>query len=369
MAEPTYAPEHGRHRRRVLLLKYFDGRVGLIPAPARWKLPLALDAITGAGVDLEWTDAAYHPPWTLAPMRWLIRRLERLTTPFLQTLLATRRIARADAVVAVFESQGNFLAALRAARIWPFTRPRFAVVATWLAMDVEHFGSLRRRLYRWAYRGVDHLFYFSRTQTIVYRDLLGVAPDRLAYLPFGVDAEHFVPLGQDDDGYVLAVGRDRGRDWATLFDAVRGTDLRVKVACRPGDVAGLDVPANVELLGVVDREHYRVLTGRARVVVVPTEVRLYPTGQSVTLESMAMGRCCVVTDTPAMREYVTDGETGLLVPPHDGRALRDALDRAVADEGLRRRLGTAARRAVEERYDATAMWARVAEVISGSASP
>ena len=41
-------------------------------------------------------------------------------------------------------------------------------------------------------------------------------------------------------------------------------------------------------------------------------------------------------------EIIRDGETGFLVPAADDRAMVAALDRLLADEGLRRRLGGAA---------------------------
>ena len=52
-----------------------------------------------------------------------------------------------------------------------------------------------------------------------------------------------------------------------------------------------------------------------------------------------------------------DGETGLLVPPRNARALRGALERLLADRELRRRLGAAGRRRAEERL----AWPRVTE--------
>jgi glycosyltransferase involved in cell wall biosynthesis len=350
-------------RRRVFLLKYFDAAHEKATRTGRWRLPLAVDAITEAGVDLEWSDAVHRRPWTYGPVRRVVRRLERLATPWLQTVLATRRIARADAVVAVFESQGSFLAFLRSLRIWPYTRPRYAVVSTWLAMDAERFGRWRLRWYRWAYRGVDRLVFFSPNQAAVYRDVLGIPEERLAPVPFGIDHEHFAPQDVDEQDYLLAVGRDRGRDWATLFAAVRATDLKLKVAARPEDLEGLELPPNVEYVGYLPLDEYRDLTAAARVVVVPTEVRAYPTGQTVLLEAMALARCCVVTDTPAMRDYVDDGATALVVPPADPAALRAAIERAWTADELRRRIGAGARRSVEQRFNSVAMWERIAELV------
>jgi glycosyltransferase involved in cell wall biosynthesis len=349
--------------RRVFMLKYFDAAGERAKRTGRWRLPLAVDAITEAGVDLDWSDAVHRRPWTSKPVHAVVRRLERLTTPWLQTVLATRRIARADAVVAIFESQGSFLAFLRSLRIWPFTRPRYAVVATWLAMDAERFGKARRRWYRWAYRGVDRLVFFSPNQAEVYRDVLGIPEERLAPVPFGIDHEYFTPQDVDEQDYLLAVGRDRGRDWATLFAAVRDTELKLKVACRPEDIEGLELPPNVEHVGFLPLDEYRDLSAAARVVVVPTKVRAYPTGQTVLLEAMALARCCVVTDAPAMRDYVEDEVTALLVPPADPQALRAAIERAYDDDGLRQRIGVEARRSVEKRFNCVAMWERVADLL------
>ena len=62
------------------------------------------------------------------------------------------------------------------------------------------------------------------------------------------------------------------------------------------------------------------------------------------LEAMAAGLAVVATDVEGVREAVTDGREGLVVPPGDPEALAAALERVVGDAGLRRRLAAAARR-------------------------
>jgi glycosyltransferase involved in cell wall biosynthesis len=64
------------------------------------------------------------------------------------------------------------------------------------------------------------------------------------------------------------------------------------------------------------------------------------------LESMATGTPVVCTAVGGMPEYVNNGATGFVVPPNDGAALRQALRKLVGDEGLRRRMGRAARESV-----------------------
>ena len=68
-------------------------------------------------------------------------------------------------------------------------------------------------------------------------------------------------------------------------------------------------------------------------------------------ESMACGKPVVTTRTGSIPEVV--GETGLLVEPGDVSSLCEALSRLLQSAKLRRNLGEAARRRVEERFDAT----------------
>jgi len=65
---------------------------------------------------------------------------------------------------------------------------------------------------------------------------------------------------------------------------------------------------------------------------------------NVLVEAMACGVPIVATSSPGTREIVTDGVDGLLVEQHEPEAVASALERALSDEPLRRRLSDAARR-------------------------
>jgi len=64
-------------------------------------------------------------------------------------------------------------------------------------------------------------------------------------------------------------------------------------------------------------------------------------------EAMACGLPCVAFDcAPGVREIVTDGVDGIVVPPRKVEALADGMGRLMGDEDLRRRYGVAARESV-----------------------
>ena len=93
-------------------------------------------------------------------------------------------------------------------------------------------------------------------------------------------------------------------------------------------------------LGFVSRAELERLYGEAAVVAVPS---LREGFGVVCAEAMAYGRPVVASAVGGLTDLVVDGETGILVPPGDVRALRAALERLLADEALRARLGAAAR--------------------------
>lgn len=61
------------------------------------------------------------------------------------------------------------------------------------------------------------------------------------------------------------------------------------------------------------------------------------------LEAMSCGVPIVATRVGGLPELILDGETGMLVPPEDERAMADALLKILRDRGLAARLGEAGR--------------------------
>jgi glycosyltransferase involved in cell wall biosynthesis len=86
---------------------------------------------------------------------------------------------------------------------------------------------------------------------------------------------------------------------------------------------------------------------QATLVVLPSYREGLP---KVVIEAAAIGRPAIVADSPGCREAIVDGETGLLVPARDPRALASAIRTLLADPLRLRSMGEAARRDAENRF-------------------
>lgn len=83
-------------------------------------------------------------------------------------------------------------------------------------------------------------------------------------------------------------------------------------------------------------------------------------------EGMACGLACVAFDcAPGVREMLTDGVDGIVVPPRNVEALAEGLSRLMADESLRRSYGAAARESVKRfaPQEVLARWEEVFDLV------
>jgi glycosyltransferase involved in cell wall biosynthesis len=83
---------------------------------------------------------------------------------------------------------------------------------------------------------------------------------------------------------------------------------------------------------------------------------------SAILEAMTCSKAIVGTTAGGIPEAVVDGETGLLVPPHDEAAMAAAILRLLVDHDLRQRFGEAGRRRVQEDFSVEKMVGRTLSV-------
>lgn len=179
-------------------------------------------------------------------------------------------------------------------------------------------------------------------------------------IPNGVDIELFSPTlakPAADKIRVLFTGRvvyQKGLDVVlrALTQAAAPVELEVV-----GD--GDDRPALEKMaaeLGLRDRvrfagwaprtdlpAHYRA----ADIFVLASRAEGMP---NVVLEAMACGLPVIATQVAGNEELVQEGVSGLMIPPEDVPALAHALEKLAADEALRRQMGEAGRRRVNDEF-------------------
>jgi phosphatidylinositol alpha-1,6-mannosyltransferase len=133
-----------------------------------------------------------------------------------------------------------------------------------------------------------------------------------------------------------------------------------------------DSLVDVRVFGRVSDDDRAALLGAADVFVMACRNRWGGLEQEgfgiVFLEAAAFGVPQVAGDSGGAPEAVLDGVTGLVVKdPSDPGAVAEAIRTLLADPPLRRRMGRAARKRVQESFDTDVLASRLAEALAGVA--
>lgn len=138
----------------------------------------------------------------------------------------------------------------------------------------------------------------------------------------------------------------------------------------PGPPAEFEALA--ERLGLGDRFRFVGFSADVRPAVADFDVLALPSFQEpfgrAVIEAMALGTPVVATRVGGIPEIITDGQTGLLVPPGDPAALASAIARLIDDRRLAETMADEAVRQVRDRFDARGVARRVEDVLVRAAA-
>lgn len=228
--------------------------------------------------------------------------------------------------------------------------------------------ALRQRYFRVVMAFADLVLCHSQLEIDALRARFAGSHARFTWLPYGlyVGGRESVSSVPRDPPYLFAAGRS-GRDYRTLIDAVRDTPFALRIACdRSEALAHIEIPANVTVLRACYGADYIGELAGASAVVVPLAVDDISAGQMVMLQAMAFGKPVVVTRTPTIAEYASDGHEVVMVPRGDASALRASIDALMRSPERLAAIGDAGR----ERYERSfTMRAYVRNVLDAVSSP
>jgi glycosyltransferase involved in cell wall biosynthesis len=252
---------------------------------------------------------------------------------------------------------------------------------------VEMYSPVQRRFFtwqeKWGLTHADAVVVASRALVGLVQEL-GVPSERVFYVPNGVGDRTAPATAPPDAGQALSDAAQAVRmlwelDAASVvllytrfveFELERVVEILRQVLVRVpqtklmivgeglfGEESYLDdmlqsagLSQNAVFTGWVDAEHLAGYFAACHVAIFPFDDTLINrTKCSAKLIDLLAAGVPVVADAVGQnREYIVDGESGLLVPPGDDIAFAEAVVRLLADSGLRDGLGMAAARRMRE---------------------
>ncbi len=226
-----------------------------------------------------------------------------------------------------------------------------------------------------------------------------------SYLAFKVPADYFIITNDGSNGHLLArkfgIPAEKIKNWRNGIDEdiyhpipnakedicrMLNIDISAKIilsTCRLVSVYGVDIlikvlnevfkdnntsvcvfagdgpdrsklehfarqnnfESRIFFTGIVERDVIKKLLYAADIVVFLPK---YHNCTNTMWEALASGRCVVTTETEAIKEVVTTGKNGFLVPLTDVKVIADTVLKLLGDSELIKRVGDAARERAKE---------------------
>lgn len=212
---------------------------------------------------------------------------------------------------------------------------------------------------------------------LVERD--GLAADRVAAFPIGLDVDHFRPAAPDRDlrlefglpkghllvGLISYLRSYKGHEYfieaARIIATQRDDVTFVIVGEGPEEgsirtkIGQLRLETRIRMLGF--REDLLNVFRSFNVFAIPSvEGDTIP---QVLMQALSVGIPVVSTTVGSIPDVVIQGETGFVVPPRDAAALAERIAVLLKDEALRARMGAQGRSLVERCYSLDRMLDRL----------
>ncbi len=204
----------------------------------------------------------------------------------------------------------------------------------------------------------------------------GISPHIVSIVPEEIDTSYFqFHDRRDQQGkvpHILSVGRfhwvkgfnyaldamavlqKRGLRFKYILVGGGGRTDEFEMAIRDQGLADF-----VKILGTVDREQVRRLLYESDIFLLSS---LTENLNVAILEAQASGLPVVATNVGGIPEQVSDGETGLLVPPRSPEAMADKLQYLMEHPEQRLKMGEKGREQVENNFSMEILFPRLLEV-------
>lgn len=195
---------------------------------------------------------------------------------------------------------------------------------------------------------------------------------QVAYMPFGVDDRFWTPgpaAPAKSRPYVLSIGNDRHRDYATLIAAWRPEFPALKIVTSQilASTANIEVISGDWRQQLLSDSQVRQLFREAMFVILPIRETVQPSGQSACLQAMACAKTVVISDIQGLwdRALMRHGETCVLVPPGSAEQMSSSIEHLLANPAMQARIGSAANQVVEDFLNVGAMATQLSGYFAG----
>lgn len=313
--------------------------------------PLAVDrGLEREGIDMRTIDPGRWPSNPMAGSRPMLRAIDPLRA--LKVLLCER-----DADLILSTNEGPALLPIVMGGL-----ARFSVPIIIIDPILSDGWRLRNYVLDRVIKRADAILLMTSWQKSYISERWGRSYG-LEVVGYCVDTDFWHAQPTTSSGLILSVGDDHSRDFELFLSATQ--ELNVEIVLRTSvKIQTASMPKNTtQISNRISAKKLRSLYSQSQIVVIPLRPSLNAGGINTFFEALACGRPIIISDNPAIRDFLRHEENCLVVPCGDQSAMREAIVRLLNEPATCALLSANARRYAEEFLSPVRFCTRLAEVL------
>jgi len=199
---------------------------------------------------------------------------------------------------------------------------------------------------------MDGIICHSSDEISYYTNLFHLNREQIRFVPYGIELPQIDFQRKGENPYLVSAGKSN-RDYELLRRAMDRIEMKIKIYCSKDyeKVLRNTKNSNFEIHTDTPLEEFLRALWDSLFVVIPLKIPEMSSGQLVLLQAMALGKGVIATDCWGTRDYVKHMENGILVAPNNASELREKILHLIDKPEEAEKLGTNAKKTVEEHFN------------------
>ncbi|OWK71247.1 glycosyltransferase family 1 protein [Pedobacter sp. AJM] len=171
--------------------------------------------------------------------------------------------------------------------------------------------NLRKSFVNFCYKKVKNIIVYSNNEVLLYSEFFPALAGKFVFIRYGRDFDIFEENEYTDSERYISSGGVSNRDFATLFKAFNilsnsNPQLKCKIATRPQAIDGFSEAKNIIPLYNIRIDTFGSFLDKSIFVIIPLADTFISAGHMALLESMYRKKVILITDIPAVKDYVDE---------------------------------------------------------------
>lgn len=221
---------------------------------------------------------------------------------------------------------------------------------------------IKLKIIKWLVKEFNGIVCLSNVQKEYLQNKFPDLKDKIFFVPLGVDTTFYKPNYGDRDNYVLAVGRDNGRDYQTVIETARlMPEEEFQIVCSWRNLEGItNLPSNVKVFYDLPFIEVNKKYQQAKLLLLITHNDNFLdgsdcSGQTVLLDAMASGLPIIASRKKYLKDYVENNKEILMVNFYKAAEIKKRIEILNNDHELYLKIAKQSRKKAEDCFSTEKM--------------